>query len=86
VLRGVQPPPPFRSLTPLARPQIGTPTQTPKLSPRMPNRVVESGLRVYRGTSLMRERSPLGPYSMHMPRALWWSYGGGCLLMSEVLL
>ena len=27
----------------------------------------------YRGTSLMRQRLPLGPYSSPMPRALWWS-------------
>ena len=27
----------------------------------------------YRGTSLMRNRCPLGPYSRAMPRALWWS-------------
>ena len=29
--------------------------------------------RDYRGTSLMRKRTPLGPYSRTMPRALWWS-------------
>jgi len=33
----------------------------------------------YRGTSLTRERIPLGPYSRHMPRALWWSYGRGAV-------
>ena len=27
----------------------------------------------YRGTSLMRKRTPLGPYSRTMPRGLWWS-------------
>ena len=27
----------------------------------------------YRGTSLVRNCTPLGPYSRHMPRALWWS-------------
>ena len=27
----------------------------------------------YRGTSLMRNSAPLGPYSRKMPRALWWS-------------
>ena len=25
-----------------------------------------------RGASLMRNCPPLGPYSRHMPRALWW--------------
>ena len=28
---------------------------------------------VYRGTSLIRNRRPLGPYSRTMPRAIWWS-------------
>ena len=27
----------------------------------------------YRGTSLIRNRTTLGPYSRPMPRALWWS-------------
>ena len=30
-------------------------------------------LKRYRGTSLMRDSAPLGPYSRTMPRALWWS-------------
>ena len=41
---------------------------------------------VYRGTSLIRKRLSLGPYSRPMPRALWWSEEGGLLLMSEVPL
>ena len=28
---------------------------------------------IYRGTSLIRNSNPLGPYSRVMPRALWWS-------------
>jgi hypothetical protein len=28
---------------------------------------------IYRGTSLIRNRTPLGPYSRAMPRALWRS-------------
>ena len=28
---------------------------------------------LYRGTSLIRKRLPLGPYRRPMPRALWWS-------------
>ena len=28
---------------------------------------------VYRGTSLIRNSDPAGPYSRNMPRALWWS-------------
>ena len=35
---------------------------------------------LYGGTSLIRNRRPLGPYSRTMPRALWWPYGGGCFL------
>ena len=31
------------------------------------------GFRVYRGTSLMRNCPPLGPYSSPMLRAVWWS-------------
>ena len=41
---------------------------------------------VYRGTSLIRNSAPLGPYSRSMPRAPWWSYGGGLFLMSVVPL
>ena len=33
----------------------------------------------YRGTSLIRNRPPLEPYSRTMPRALWW------FLMSVVI-
>ena len=33
-----------------------------------------------RGTSLIRKRHPLGPYSRPTPRALRWSYGGGVFL------
>ena len=41
----------------------------------------------YRGTSLTRNRFPLGPYGSPMPIAIWWSYGGGGgVLMSEVPL
>ena len=38
----------------------------------------------YMGPSLIRNRHPVGPYSRTMPRALWWSWGGGMFLMSEV--
>ena len=40
----------------------------------------------YRGTSLIRNSAPPGPYSGNMSRALWWSWGGGRFLMSEVPL
>ena len=41
---------------------------------------------VYRGTSLIRNQSPLGPYSRNMTLALSWSNGGVLFLMSEVPL
>jgi len=34
----------------------------------------------------MRNCAPLGPFSRTMSRALWWSWGGGLFLMSEVPL
>ena len=34
----------------------------------------------YRGTSLIRNSAPLGPYSNNVPRALWRPYGGVCFL------
>ena len=39
-----------------------------------------------RGTSLMRNSDPLGPYCRTMPRALWWPWGGELIFMSEVPL
>jgi len=38
---------------------------------------------VYRGTSLVRNRHLLGPYSRPMARALWWSQGGGSFLWAR---
>jgi hypothetical protein len=35
--------------------------------------------RPYRGTLLMRNRPPLGPYSGEMPRALWRPKGEGAV-------
>ena len=40
----------------------------------------------YRGTPLMRDPPPLGPYRRPMPRVLGWSYGGGHFLKSELPL
>ena len=40
----------------------------------------------YRGTSLIRNHPPLGPYSRPVPRVLRWFWGGGGGLMSEVPL
>ena len=39
-----------------------------------------------RGTSLIRNNPPLGPYRRPMPRALWWSKRGRLFLMLEVPL
>ena len=33
----------------------------------------------YRGTSLIRNSAPIGPYGRTMHRALWWVLGGGSL-------
>ena len=33
---------------------------------------VEGAVVDYRGTSLLRNSAPLGPYSRTIPRALWW--------------
>ena len=40
----------------------------------------------YRGTSLIRNRLPLGPYSRTVPRALWGPQRGVRFLMNEVPL
>ena len=40
----------------------------------------------HRGTSPIRKRHPLGPYTKTMPRDIWWPQGGGRFLMSEVPL
>ena len=39
-----------------------------------------------RGTSLIRNSTPLGPCSRTMPRALWWPWWWGLFHMSEVPL
>jgi hypothetical protein len=51
-----------------------------------PEASLAAGSSTYRGTSLIRNSADLGPYSRVMPRALWWSQGGGLFLMSEVPL
>ena len=40
----------------------------------------------YRGTSLIRNRALLGPYSRTMSRALRWHWGDGLFRVSEVPL
>ena len=35
---------------------------------------------LYKGTWLIRKRTPLGSYSRTMPRGLWWSQGVGGFL------
>ena len=41
---------------------------------------------MYRGTSLIRKRTPLGLYRRPMPRVLGGFWGGGRFLMGEVPL
>ena len=50
----------------------------------MTRAISPSGL--YRGTSLTRKRTPLGPYRRSMPSALGGSQRGGRFLMGEVPL
>ena len=45
-----------------------------------------ASLSVFRGTSLIRDSPPPGPYSRPMPGALWWSYEGRWFLRNEVPL
>ena len=41
---------------------------------------------LYRGTSLISKGLLLGHNTRALPRALWWSWGAGCFLISEVPL
>ena len=47
---------------------------------------LKRGRVAYRGTSLTRKRTPLGPYRRPMSRVQGGSYGGGRFLMGEVPL
>ena len=40
----------------------------------------------YSGTSLIKDRALLGPYSSTVHKSLWWVPGGDRFLMSEVTL
>ena len=51
-----------------------------------PRRVAGPYLQTYMGTSLIKKRTLLGPYSGPVPRALWGSQGGGRFLRSKVPL
>ena len=53
------------------------------VEPRDPEAVA---FQTYRGTSLIRNQPPIGPYSRSMPMALWRSLGGGLILVREVPL
>ena len=46
--------------------------------------LLESGSWVYRGTSLISERTLRGPYLRPMTRVLGGSWGGGRFLMGEI--
>jgi len=61
---------------------IETPLCVPTRPPLHPRRLRD----LYRVTSFTRHSAPLGPYIRTMPRAQWWSLGGGQFLMSEVPL
>jgi len=53
---------------------------------RHPWGILRSWELVYRGTSRIRKRTPLGPYRRPMPRVVGGSLGGGRFLMGEVPL
>ena len=40
----------------------------------------------YKGTSLIRNNTLLGPYNRTKSRAIWWPLGGGAFHVSEVPL
>jgi hypothetical protein len=44
---------------------------------------VQSPTQAYGGTSFVRNRAPLGPYSQTVPRAIWLSSGGGGSFLSS---
>ena len=46
-------------------------------------RLLISEVPLYRITSLINRRTPLGPYSRPTRMALQWSWGGGQLLLRE---
>ena len=45
----------------------------PTFSPALAEMVLSMGRGMYMGTSLIRNRAALGPYSRTILRALWWS-------------
>ncbi|KAJ1489294.1 pre-mRNA splicing factor component-domain-containing protein [Baffinella frigidus] len=71
-----------------SRSAAAAPPAPPRRLPRLgaswrrpsPSSCFSSASSAYRGTSLIRNRPPLGPYSRTMPRALRWSQGGGRFL------
>ena len=44
-----------------------------KPKPQIPKQACDATRALARGTVRIRSRAPLGPYSIIMPRALWWS-------------
>ena len=56
-------------------------TPSPCLSGNAPYKTnpSDAARQFYRGTLLIRNSAPLGPYSRNMPRALWWPYRGRAL-------
>ena len=64
---------------------IRRPIPHPVIDRQIPNQVItepDCKDAEHRGTSLIRNSTPLRPYSRTMPRALWWSLGGGGCFLS----
>ena len=55
---------------------------TPNPSPETPKHQTPTLLRLQEDLAHIKS-ADLGPYSRAMPRALWWSWGGGLFLMRE---
>ena len=67
-----------------AKPAVFIRTHLSKICTKITSHVFQDV--TYRGTSLLRNCFPLGPYSRPIPKVLWWSWGGGAFLMREVTL
>ena len=53
-------------------PACASPPASPVSSLSRPRKVREHGCYAYRGTPLIRNCPPSGPYKRTMPRTLWW--------------
>ena len=82
-VNSLAPPPPLSLSLSLVLSLSRGASQRPVWKPTLPamfssfDQDLERGHVHHRGTSLIRNRTPLGPYNRPMRRALWCSWGGG---------